>query len=71
MNRLDTCLVTGAAGFIGAAVAKRLITEGHKVVTIDNLSTGYRDHIPDQVTFINANCFENEVLTNILSTTNC
>lgn len=32
-------LVTGGAGFIGAAVAHRLLAVGHCVVIIDNLST--------------------------------
>ena len=31
-------LVTGAAGFIGAALASRLIKEGNQVVTIDTVS---------------------------------
>ena len=35
-------LVTGAANFIGVAYAKRLVEEGHNVVTIENLSTGQR-----------------------------
>ena len=34
-------LVTGAAGFIGSALSRRLIKEGNEVVTIDNLSTGF------------------------------
>ena len=34
-------LVTGAAGFIGAAMAKRLCGEGHEVVGIDNLNDYY------------------------------
>lgn len=34
-------LVTGAAGFIGAAVAKRLLNEGHTVVGLDNLNDYY------------------------------
>lgn len=34
-------LVTGVAGFIGAAVAKRLLSEGHRVVGVDNLNTYY------------------------------
>ena len=46
-------LVTGVAGFIGSALAKRLISNGDEVVTIDNLSTGYQSNIPDGVTFIN------------------
>ena len=34
-------LVTGAAGFIGAALAERLITNGHSVVGIDNINDYY------------------------------
>ena len=43
---MKTYLVTGAAGFIGSAIAKKLIDDGNKVVTIDNLSTGKRTSIP-------------------------
>lgn len=34
-------LVTGAAGFIGAAVAERLVQAGHKVHGVDNLNDYY------------------------------
>ena len=33
-------LVTGAAGFIGSTLVGRLLSEGHQVVGVDNLSTG-------------------------------
>lgn len=33
-------LVTGGAGFIGSNMVERLVGEGHKVIVIDNLSTG-------------------------------
>ena len=33
-------LVTGGAGFIGAALVDRLLAEGHSVDVVDNLSTG-------------------------------
>jgi len=49
-------LVTGAAGFIGAAVASRLIEEKNHVVTIDNLSTGFIYNIPKGVEFIKGDC---------------
>ena len=49
-------IVTGAARFIGEALAQRLISEGHYVVTIDNLSTGFEENIPDGVDFIQGDC---------------
>lgn len=59
---MNTYLVTGAAGFIGAAIAKKLINEGNKVVTIDNLSTGLVDNIPQGCTFIKGNIYDEVVL---------
>ena len=35
------CLVTGAAGFIGAALCLKLVKEGFKVIGIDNLNDYY------------------------------
>ena len=58
---MSTYLVTGAAGFIGAAVARRLVEHGHNVVTIDNLSTGYRANVPAAVEFYQADCQDPEV----------
>ena len=40
--------VTGGAGFIGSNLVKRLITEGHDVVVVDDLSTGLLSNIRDQ-----------------------
>ncbi len=41
MSHSSTVLVTGAAGFIGAAACKRLLAEGHRVYGIDNLNDYY------------------------------
>jgi UDP-glucose 4-epimerase len=38
-------LVTGGAGFIGSHLCEVLLSQGHRVVAIDNLSTGRLDNI--------------------------
>jgi UDP-glucose 4-epimerase len=37
---VTTALVTGGAGFIGSHLADRLLAEGHRVISVDDLSTG-------------------------------
>ena len=34
-------IITGAAGFIGMHVSKKLLDDGHNVIAIDNLNTYY------------------------------
>ena len=49
-----TLLVTGVGGFIGSAVARRLVAEGFRVVGVDDFSVGKRSNVPDQVDLIEA-----------------
>ncbi len=44
-------LVTGVAGFMGGHVAEGLISAGHEVVGVDDLSGGFEENVPDGVTF--------------------
>src|SRR6478735_7644496 len=72
-------LVTGAAGFIGSTLVDRLLTDGHQVVGIDNLSTGvvtnlehafrYSALSPGRFTFLRADIQAPE-LTGIVAGTN-
>jgi len=39
-------LITGAAGFIGSHIAERLLSQGHEVVGVDDLSTGRISNFP-------------------------
>jgi len=41
----STVLVTGGAGFIGSHLADALLAQGHRVLAIDDLSTGRLDNI--------------------------
>lgn len=38
-------LVTGGAGFIGSNLCRHLLSAGHSVVVLDDLSTGYRHNL--------------------------
>ena len=42
-------LVTGGAGFIGSHIVDELISRGHSVVVIDDLSSGSRENLPASV----------------------
>lgn len=44
-------LVTGAAGFIGSNLVDRLLKDGHKVIGVDNLSTGTELNLPNNKRF--------------------
>ena len=35
-------MVTGGAGFVGTNLIKRLLKDSHKVVSLDNYSTGFK-----------------------------
>lgn len=40
-------LVTGAAGFLGVHVCRRLLADGHEVIGVDNFFTGKRRNLDD------------------------
>ncbi len=55
---MSSYLVTGVAGFIGSMVAKNLVENGHQVIGVDNLSTGFLEVIPSGVEGIIAGAHE-------------
>ncbi len=44
-----TILITGAAGFVGSHLSKKLHGQGHTIIAIDNLLTGYRKNIQELI----------------------
>jgi len=61
-------LVAGGAGFIASHIADKFIEEGHEVVILDDLSTGFEKNINPKAKFVNlkigdekvSNLFEEE-----------
>jgi len=47
-------LVTGGAGYIGSHLVRVLHGAGHRVVVVDDLSSGHRDAVPEGVPFVHA-----------------
>ena len=47
-NKMKNILITGGAGFIGSNLALKLISKGHKVTVIDNLSPQIHGDNPEQ-----------------------
>ena len=45
-------LVTGGAGFIGSNVVELLLAEGHDVVVLDDISSGYKENIRPETEFV-------------------
>ncbi len=54
MARKDTLLITGGAGYIGAHAVLAFRKAGHRVVVLDNLSTGRRATVADDIPLIEA-----------------
>ena len=48
-------LVTGGVGFIGTNLVKRLLKDGHEIVSLDNYSTGLKENELDGCKYYNVN----------------
>jgi UDP-glucose 4-epimerase len=59
---MPTSLVTGGAGFIGSHVADELISLGHKVVVLDDLSGGFEDNVPREAVFVKGSILDHELI---------
>ena len=59
-------LVTGGAGYIGSVLVDRLITGGHQVNVIDDLSNGYLENIHKDAKFFQGSILDTKLLNKAL-----
>ena len=64
-------LITGVAGFLGAALAQRLVREGHQVRGVDDLSTGDPNRVPPEVLFTRGDVNDRPKLWTLLQDVDC
>ncbi|RMF41846.1 MAG: NAD-dependent epimerase/dehydratase family protein [Anaerolineae bacterium] len=64
-------LITGAAGFLGAALANTLAREGHEVRGVDDLSTGDPSALYDDVLFTRGDVNDRPKLWTLLQGVDC
>ncbi len=70
-NEIGTVLVTGGAGYIGSHVVLTLRAGGVAVVVIDDLSTGRRSLVPDDVPFAEGDAGDGRLVRELLEAHRC
>jgi UDP-glucose 4-epimerase len=60
-------LVTGGAGFVGAAVTSRLVDAGARVTVLDDLFTGKADAVPTGATLIQGSVTDAQLVKDLVS----
>ncbi|TDE42541.1 SDR family oxidoreductase [Flavobacterium rhamnosiphilum] len=57
----SSVLITGGAGFIGSNLCEYFLSEGYKVVCLDNFATGYRHNLKDFINHPNFRLIEGDI----------
>jgi len=59
-------LVIGGAGYIGSHVARCLLDAGHEITVLDNLSTGCRENLFPEASFIEGDILDTRLLADTM-----
>lgn len=64
-------LITGGAGFLGSALAHRLVSDGHEVLVLDDLSNGDRKALDPEAAFTQGDVDNIPLLWSLLRAVDC
>ncbi len=67
MTNSSTWLVTGGAGYIGSHIVRAFTAAGITPVVVDDLSSGHREFVPDDVAFVHASLLETAALAEAMT----
>lgn len=60
---MKTILVSGGCGFLGSNMCSRLVKEGHFVICLDNLYTGYKENVSNLFEYSNFHFINHDIIT--------
>src|SRR5690606_24568001 len=64
---MDSWLVTGGAGYIGAHIVDSFARVGIPTVVLDDLSSGHRHFVSDEVPFVEGSILDGELLARVFA----
>jgi UDP-glucose 4-epimerase len=64
---MSRVLVTGGAGFIGSHLVERLLGDGWSVTVLDNLSTGARENVATEATFVEGDVGDRALVAEVVA----
>jgi UDP-glucose 4-epimerase len=62
---MATSLVTGGAGFLGAHLSRELLSMGHRVVVLDDLSGGFEENVPAGAQLVRGSVLDHALLAKL------
>src|SRR5688572_3809559 len=60
-------LVTGGCGFIGSHLVEQLLSDGHEVRVLDDLSSGDRQRVPATAEFVEGSILDPDTIRGALA----